>query len=166
MVSWKAPFNVLDRIMTWLATLLLGVGVAFMCLEIFIRYFFGVAHDWGDAMIQAGVVCGYLLVAGPVIRKDSHSRIETLVVSLKEKKRKVMELFLAIVTLLFLIFLFVSSIKIVQSLKKFQLVEPTTLYTPSWLIYLPLPIGVGGCIIFAVEKVADRILSLIRLPSK
>ncbi len=152
--------NLLARCFSGLSGFMLAFGVAFMCVEVFTRFILGWAHDWAMSLIVGACVASYMLAAGPDLRNDAHIRVDVLIIQLKGRQRQIAETILALVNLLVLIFMLISSIYIFQSVVKYKLEDATTLHSPMWILYLSLPVGVAGCVIFAAEKFVRHVHTL------
>jgi TRAP-type C4-dicarboxylate transport system permease small subunit len=77
--------------------------------------------------------------------------------------RRVIILKLALYSLTFVTcaFLCLSGIKFLQVLMRVHTVTSSTLETPTWVYFLPFPIGLAGCVLFSMEKVAECIHNLV-----
>jgi TRAP-type C4-dicarboxylate transport system permease small subunit len=134
----------------------------FMCYEVFIRYVFGIAHNWGDEVILAGIVGGLMLAAAVIMRTESHTRIDFLILKLHGRKRFVVELVLSALTFAFCVFLLISAINMVQTLIKLGFLMPSTLEVPQWVYWMPFLVGMAACVLFSLEKVIERVQSLLK----
>ena len=160
MVSWQSLLDVCDRGIQLVAGGLVGLCILFMCVEIFLRAAFGIAHDWGYEVIQGGTMAGVALVAACLIRRNGHTGINILLNKLHGRKLTVAEILLSVITLGLCSFLCVSVAVMVHEIKDLELVSPTTLGLQEWLYDLPFLVALGFCVLFSLERLLIKTKSL------
>ena len=158
--------NILNRIILWLATVIVALMVLALSLSALTRYVSGIGYDW---FIELPPVLTSWLVfplLGPLLVQGKHIKVDFLTSILSDKSKIILRIFVAIVALMAgLIFCKAGIDATVLYYNLGQKME-LEIDVPIWWMYLAFPTGFLILILFSTQMFLEEILNLKNLKSK
>ena len=158
--------NILNRIILWLATVIIALMVLALSLSALTRYVSGIGYDW---FIELPPVLTSWLVfplLGPLLVQGKHIKVDFLTSILSDKSKIILRIFVAIVALMAgLIFCKAGIDATVLYYNLGQKME-LEIDVPIWWMYLAFPTGFLILILFSTQMFLEEILNLKNLKSK
>ncbi len=158
--------NILNRIILWLATIIVALMVLALSLSALTRYVSGIGYDW---FIELPPVLTSWLVfplLGPLLVQGKHIKVDFLTSILSDKSKIILRMFVAIVALMAgLIFCKAGIDATVLYYNLGQKME-LEIDVPIWWMYLAFPTGFLILILFSTQMFLEEILNLKNLKSK
>ena len=158
--------NILNRIILWLATVIIALMVLALSLSALTRYVSGIGYDW---FIELPPVLTSWLVfplLGPLLVQGKHIKVDFLTSILSNKSKIILRIFVAIIALMAgLIFCKAGVDATVLYYNLGQKME-LEIDVPIWWMYLAFPTGFLILILFSTQMFLEEILNLKNLKSK
>ena len=158
--------NILNRLILWLATIIVALMVLALSLSALTRYVSGIGYDW---FIELPPVLTSWLVfplLGPLLVQGKHIKVDFLTSILSDKSRIILRMFVAIIALMAgLIFCKAGIDATVLYYNLGQKME-LEIDVPIWWMYLAFPTGFLILILFSTQMFLEEILNLKNLKSK
>ena len=158
--------NILNRVILWLATIIVALMVLALSLSALTRYVSGIGYDW---FIELPPVLTSWLVfplLGPLLVQGKHIKVDFLTSILSDKSKIILRMFGAIVALMAgLIFCKAGIDATVLYYNLGQKME-LEIDVPIWWMYLAFPTGFLILILFSTQMFLEEILNLKNLKSK
>ena len=158
--------NILNRVILWLATIIVALMVLALSLSALTRYVSGIGYDW---FIELPPVLTSWLVfplLGPLLVQGKHIKVDFLTSILSDKSRIILRMFVAIIALMAgLIFCKAGIDATVLYYNLGQKME-LEIDVPIWWMYLAFPTGFLILILFSTQMFLEEILNLKNLMSK
>ena len=158
--------NILNRVILWLATIIVALMVLALSLSALTRYVSGIGYDW---FIELPPVLTSWLVfplLGPLLVQGKHIKVDFLTSILSDKSKIILRIFVAIVALMAgLIFCKAGIDATVLYYNLGQKME-LEIDVPIWWMYLAFPTGFLILILFSTQMFLEEILNLKNLMSK
>ena len=158
--------NILNRVILWLATIIVALMVLALSLSALTRYVSGIGYDW---FIELPPVLTSWLVfplLGPLLVQGKHIKVDFLTSILSDKSKIILRMFVAIVALMAgLIFCKAGIDATVLYYNLGQKME-LEIDVPIWWMYLAFPTGFLILILFSMQMFLEEILNLKNLKSK
>ena len=158
--------NILNRIILWLATIIVALMVLALSLSALTRYVSGIGYDW---FIELPPVLTSWLVfplLGPLLVQGKHIKVDFLTSILSEKSKIILRMFVAIIALMAgLIFCKAGIDATVLYYNLGQKME-LEIDVPIWWMYLAFPTGFLILILFSTQMFLEEVLNLKNLKSK
>ena len=158
--------NILNRIILWLATIIVALMVLALSLSALTRYVSGIGYDW---FIELPPVLTSWLVfplLGPLLVQGKHIKVDFLTSILSNKSKIILRMFVAIVALMAgLIFCKAGIDATVLYYNLGQKME-LEIDVPIWWMYLAFPTGFLILILFSTQMFLEEVLNLKNLKSK
>ena len=158
--------NILNRLILWLATIIVALMVLALSLSALTRYVSGIGYDW---FIELPPVLTSWLVfplLGPLLIQGKHIKVDFLTSILSDKSKIILRMFVAIVALMAgLIFCKAGIDATVLYYNLGQKME-LEIDVPIWWMYLAFPTGFLILILFSTQMFLEEILNLRNLKSK
>ena len=158
--------NILNKVILWLATIIVALMVLALSLSALTRYVSGIGYDW---FIELPPVLTSWLVfplLGPLLVQGKHIKVDFLTSILSEKSKIILRIFVAIVALMAgLIFCKAGIDATVLYYNLGQKME-LEIDVPIWWMYLAFPTGFLILILFSTQMFLEEILNLKNLKSK
>ena len=158
--------NILNRVILWLATIIVALMVLALSLSALTRYVSGIGYDW---FIELPPVLTSWLVfplLGPLLVQGKHIKVDFLTSILSDKSKIILRIFVAIVALMAgLIFCKAGIDATVLYYNLGQKME-LEINVPIWWMYLAFPTGFLILILFSTQMFLEEILNLKNLKSK
>ena len=158
--------NILNRVILWLATIIVALMVLALSLSALTRYISGIGYDW---FIELPPVLTSWLVfplLGPLLVQGKHIKVDFLTSILSEKSKIILRMFVAIIALMAgLIF---CKAGIDATILYYNLGQKMELEidVPIWWMYLAFPTGFLILILFSTQMFLEEILNLKNFKSK
>ena len=158
--------NILNRVILWLATIIVALMVLALSLSALTRYVSGIGYDW---FIELPPVLTSWLVfplLGPLLVQGKHIKVDFLTSILSDKGKIILRLFVAIIALMAgLIFCKAGIDATVLYYNLGQKME-LEIDVPIWWMYLAFPTGFLILILFSTQMFLEEILTLKNFKSK
>ena len=158
--------NILNRVILWLATIIVALMVLALSLSALTRYVSGIGYDW---FIELPPVLTSWLVfplLGPLLVQGKHIKVDFLTSILSDKSKIILRIFVALVALMAgLIFCKAGVDATVLYYNLGQKME-LEIDVPIWWMYLAFPTGFLILILFSTQMFLEEILNLKNLKSK
>ncbi len=158
--------NILNRVILWLATIIVALMVLALSLSALTRYVSGIGYDW---FIELPPVLTSWLVfplLGPLLVQGKHIKVDFLTSILSDKSKVILRMFVAIIALMAgLIFCKAGIDATVLYYNLGQKME-LEIDVPIWWMYLAFPTGFLILILFSTQMFLEEILNLKNLKSK
>ena len=158
--------NILNKVILWLATIIVALMVLALSLSALTRYVSGIGYDW---FIELPPVLTSWLVfplLGPLLVQGKHIKVDFLTSILSDKSKIILRMFIAIVALMAgLIFCKAGIDATVLYYNLGQKME-LEIDVPIWWMYLAFPTGFLILILFSTQMFLEEILNLKNLKSK
>ena len=158
--------NILNRVILWLATIIVALMVLALSLSALTRYVSGIGYDW---FIELPPVLTSWLVfplLGPLLVQGKHIKVDFLTSIISDKNKIILRIFVAIVALMAgLIFCKAGIDATVLYYNLGQKME-LEIDVPIWWMYLAFPTGFLILILFSTQMFLEEILNLKNLKSK
>ena len=152
--------NILNRIILWLATIIVALMVLALSLSALTRYVSGIGYDW---FIELPPVLTSWLVfplLGPLLVQGKHIKVDFLTSILSDKSKIILRMFVALVALMAgLIFCKAGIDATVLYYNLGQKME-LEIDVPIWWMYLAFPTGFLILILFSTQMFLEEILNL------
>ena len=157
--------NILNRVILWLATIIVALMVLALSLSALTRYVSGIGYDW---FIELPPVLTSWLVfplLGPLLVQGKHIKVDFLTSILSDKSKIILRMFVAIVALMAgLIFCKAGIDATVLYYNLGQKME-LEIDVPIWWMYLAFPTGFLILILFSTQMFLEEIINLKNLKS-
>ena len=158
--------NILNRVILWLATIIVALMVLALSLSALTRYVSGIGYDW---FIELPPVLTSWLVfplLGPLLVQGKHIKVDFLTSILSDKSKIILRMFVALVALMAgLIFCKAGIDATVLYYNLGQKME-LEIDVPIWWMYLAFPTGFLILILFSTQMFFEEILNLKKLKIK
>ena len=152
--------NILNRVILWLATVIIALMVLALSLSALTRYVSGIGYDW---FIELPPVLTSWLVfplLGPLLIQGKHIKVDFLTSILSDKSKIILRMFVAIIALMAgLIFCKAGIDATVLYYNLGQKME-LEIDVPIWWMYLAFPTGFLILILFSTQMFFEEILNL------
>ena len=158
--------NILNRVILWLATVIIAIMVLALSMSALTRFVSGIGYDW---FIELPPVLTSWLVfplLGPLLVQGKHIKVDFLTSILSDKSKIILRMFVALVALMAgLIFCKAGIDATVLYYNLGQKME-LEIDVPIWWMYLAFPTGFLILILFSTQMFLEEILNLKNLKSK
>ena len=158
--------NILNRVILWLATIIVALMVLALSLSALTRYVSGIGYDW---FIELPPVLTSWLVfplLGPLLVQGKHIKVDFLTSILSDKSKIILRMFVALVALMAgLIFCKAGIDATVLYYNLGQKME-LEIDVPIWWMYLAFPTGFLILILFSTQMFLEEILNLKNFKSE
>ena len=158
--------NILNKVILWLATIIVALMVLALSLSALTRYVSGIGYDW---FIELPPVLTSWLVfplLGPLLVQGKHIKVDFLTSILSDKNKIILRMFVAIIALMAgLIFCKAGIDATVLYYNLGQKME-LEIDVPIWWMYLAFPTGFLILILFSTQMFLEEILNLKNFKSK
>jgi TRAP-type C4-dicarboxylate transport system permease small subunit len=140
----RTLLRLFDRLLEAFCTLFglaLGVLIALMCADVFLRYFRLNSLPWLIEMTEHVMYAGTFLAAPWVLRRGSHVRVDILMVSLPKRATMWLEQAVDLVGLAIALVLVWYGTAAVRDAFRGDMVQYKTWNYPEWVLLLAIPLG-------------------------
>ncbi|MEC7194466.1 MAG: TRAP transporter small permease subunit [Pseudomonadota bacterium] len=158
--------NILNRVILWLATVIIALMVLALSLSALTRYVSGIGYDW---FIELPPVLTSWLVfplLGPLLIKGKHIKVDFLTSIISDKSKIFLRMFVAIVA--FMAGVIFCKAGIDATVLYYNLGQKMELEidVPIWWMYLAFPTGFLILILFSMQMFFEEILNLKKIKIK
>ena len=158
--------NILNKVILWLATIIVALMVLALSLSALTRYVSGIGYDW---FIELPPVLTSWLVfplLGPLLVQGKHIKVDFLTSILSDKSKAILRMFVAIIALIAgLIFCKAGIDATVLYYNLGQKME-LEIDVPIWWMYLAFPTGFLILILFSTQMFLEEIQNFKKLKIK
>ena len=158
--------NILNKVILWLATIIVALMVLALSLSALTRYVSGIGYDW---FIELPPVLTSWLVfplLGPLLVQGKHIKVDFLTSILSDKSKIILRMFVALVALMAgLIFCKAGIDATVLYYNLGQKME-LEIDVPIWWMYLAFPTGFLILILFSTQMFFEEYLNLKKIKIK
>ena len=158
--------NILNRVILWLATIIVALMVLALSLSALTRYVSGIGYDW---FIELPPVLTSWLVfplLGPLLVQGKHIKVDFLTSILSDKSKIILRIFVAIVALMAGIIFCKAGVDATVLYYNLGQKMELEIDVPIWWMYLAFPTGFLILILFSTQMFLVEILNLKNLKSK
>ena len=158
--------NILNKVILWLATIIVALMVLALSLSALTRYVSGIGYDW---FIELPPVLTSWLVfplLGPLLVQGKHIKVDFLTSILSDKSKIILRMFVAIVALMAGIIFCKAGIDATVLYYNLGQKMELEIDVPIWWMYLAFPTGFLILILFSTQMFLEEILNLKNLKSK
>lgn len=142
-----------------LCIVLLGVMCLLAVVEVVRRYVFKVSFMWSDEALRYMSVWLTFFGGALVFRKVSMTVFDLFIGKLKSKARKIADLAVLVVSLVFVVFIFIKSVQYSFSGPVVNEISSGT-HISMLVPYISMPCCFGAMILFGIEQAVNMIMSL------
>ena len=158
--------NILNRVILWLATVIIALMVLALSLSALTRYVSGIGYDW---FIELPPVLTSWLVfplLGPLLIKGKHIKVDFLTSIISDKSKIFLRMFVAIVA--FMAGVIFCKAGIDATVLYYNLGQKMELEidVPIWWMYLAFPTGFLILILFSTQMFFEEYLNLKKIKIK
>ena len=158
--------NILNKVILWLATIIVALMVLALSLSALTRYVSGIGYDW---FIELPPVLTSWLVfplLGPLLVQGKHIKVDFLTSILSDKGKIILRIFVAIVALMAGIIFCKAGVDATVLYYNLGQKMELEVDVPIWWMYLAFPTGFLILILFSTQMFFEEILNLKNLKSK
>ena len=158
--------NILNRVILWLATIIVALMVLALSLSALTRYVSGIGYDW---FIELPPVLTSWLVfplLGPLLVQGKHIKVDFLTSILSDKSKIILRIIVAIVALIAGIIFCKAGIDATVLYYNLGQKMELEIDVPIWWMYLAFPTGFLILILFSTQMFLEEILNLKNFKSK
>ena len=158
--------NILNRVILWLATIIVALMVLALSLSALTRYVSGIGYDW---FIELPPVLTSWLVfplLGPLLVQGKHIKVDFLTSILSDKSKIILRMFVAIVALMAGVIFCKAGIDATVLYYNLGQKMELEIDVPIWWMYLAFPTGFLILILFSTQMFLEEILNLKELKLK
>ena len=155
----KYIFSCIDKAIEIIEDILCAVPMAFIIIieiaQVFFRYVLSSGVVWSDEVITNLLIIVVMFGGAKAIRKNEHTELTGTVDAMPKIPRYFFRVLTTVITLIFLVALFVSSIQFVTTTGN---LKTTNLRIPRAYCYFPLAAGSGFMVYEFIKKIKWRII--------
>ena len=158
--------NILNKVILWLATIIVALMVLALSLSALTRYVSGIGYDW---FIELPPVLTSWLVfplLGPLLVQGKHIKVDFLTSILSDKSKIILRMFVAIVALMAGVIFCKAGIDATVLYYNLGQKMELEIDVPIWWMYLAFPTGFLILILFSTQMFLEEILNLKNRKSK
>jgi TRAP-type C4-dicarboxylate transport system permease small subunit len=153
----RHAFIRLRRAWEILCALLLFLAITINMAEIVLRVGFRLSYDLFFDLPVWITIWALLLITGLLLPEEGHISIDFIRVKFKGRLRWLLEVFLALTTLCYGVFITWNGVRFLQGLYTKKSVFPRSIPVSTWLVELCVPIGMFIFSVFAVIALIQTI---------
>lgn len=150
--------DVLGVVILCIMTLLVTVAVV-------LRYLFGIAYQWVEEVSVYGQIAIVLLMAGPLLYRGAHIRVDFVFLKLKNKALWAVSLVNSLLILFVVNYTLVKSIEWVRRLHTRGMLTNSGTFS-QWMPSLLVPIGFTVAAVFAVVLLVKTLMGFKDISKK
>ena len=131
-----------------LGVVILCVMTVLITVAVVLRYLFGITYQWVEEVSLYGQIAIVLLMAGPLLYKEAHIRVDIVYVKLKNRARWAVNVINSLLILFMMSYIFVKSMEWVRRLQSRGLLTNSGTFK-QWVPSSLVPIGFSVATVFA-----------------
>ena len=155
--AYSKLLDVIEKIEKAFLAAAMAVMIVDMIYQVIMRYIFNSANAWSEELARYLFIFEVMIAAAIAVRKNSHLQIDVLINCFKPRTKTIFTIVSTLVGIVFLAFLLVYSIGLVQTGNSNISVG---LNIPRSIPYVSVPIGVVLMLLTSVEVVLKNIQEL------
>lgn len=155
--AYSKLLDVIEKIEKAFLAAAMAVMIVDMIYQVIMRYIFNSANAWSEELARYLFIFEVMIAAAIAVRKNSHLQIDVLINCFKPRTKTIFTIVSTLVGIVFLAFLLVYSIGLVQTGNSNISVG---LNIPMSIPYVSVPIGVVLMLLTSVEVVLKNIQEL------
>jgi len=152
MIAFIKLIHLLSKICGIISTVLIASAVLVTTQMVVVRYIFKMNTVWQTEYVIFSLAAATFIGSPYVLLKKGHVNVDLIPYYLSEKGKNILAIFAAILALIFLFFLFYSSMQLFSHSWVKNVKTPTIWALPLWKVYIFLPVGIG---ILILQYLAD-----------
>jgi TRAP-type C4-dicarboxylate transport system permease small subunit len=152
MFAFIKLIHLLSKICGIISTVLIASAVLVTTQMVVVRYIFKMNTVWQTEYVIFSLAAATFIGSPYVLLKKGHVNVDLIPYYLSEKGKNILAIFAAILALIFLFFLFYSSMQLFSHSWVKNVKTPTIWALPLWKVYIFLPVGIG---ILILQYLAD-----------
>jgi len=152
MFAFIKLIHLLSKICGIISTVLIASAVLVTTQMVVVRYIFKMNTVWQTEYVIFSLAAATFVGSPYVLLKKGHVNVDLIPYYLSEKGKNILAIFAAILALIFLFFLFYSSMQLFSHSWVKNVKTPTIWALPLWKVYIFLPVGIG---ILILQYLAD-----------
>jgi len=152
MFAFIKLIHLLSKICGIISTVLIASAVLVTTQMVVVRYIFKMNTVWQTEYVIFSLAAATFIGSPYVLLKKGHVNVDLIPYYLNEKGKNILAIFAAILALIFLFFLFYSSMQLFSHSWVKNVKTPTIWALPLWKVYIFLPVGIG---ILILQYLAD-----------
>ena len=142
----------LSKVCGIISTILIASAVLVTTQMVLVRYLFKMNTVWQTEYVIFSLAAATFIGAPYVLLKKGHVNVDVIPYYLGKTGKNVLAITAAILSLIFLILLFYSSLQLFSHSWVKNVKTPTIWALPMWKVYIFLPLGMG---ILILQYLAD-----------
>ncbi len=155
--------KVVARVIVVLAAAIVGLDVLSIFAEAVGRYIIGESRAFMEEFPRLLVPFIVFPMMGVLLQLKKHITVDVLPERLKGKARSLLLIIVYAVVLAVGVQFLIAGVAAVDYYKKIGFETLTEFVFPTWVTYLPFPIGFGLLILFTVELLWRELVALLKL---
>lgn len=164
---WKWIYSHLDEhIETYLATVALVVFASLVIFQVVMRYIFNSPPSWSEEIARYALVWFVYLSGSYAIKYQRHVKFNVIVDLIGRKLpfvQRLIQLFIFLLWLAFLIYMFTLAIEMVRRQLITGQLSPGS-QIPMYLVYVGLPLGLSLMSFRVLQHTVHSFIDIIRHP--
>jgi TRAP-type C4-dicarboxylate transport system permease small subunit len=144
--------HLLSKICGVIATVLIASAVMVTTQMVLVRYFFKMNTVWQTEYVIFSLAAATFTGAPYVLLKKGHVNVDVIPYYLGQRGKNILAITAAILSLIFLVLLFYSSVQLFNHSWVKNIKTPTIWAFSMWKVYIFLPFGIG---ILILQYLAD-----------
>lgn len=152
----KKVFDLIEKILSVIISVIMAAITLAITYQVILRYVFHHSNVWAEEFARYGFVWVVMLGSAIASRKLQHLQIDVFIKMFSATLRKVVQLISYIIMEIFLAFLFLYGIEIIQQ-SGGQL--STGLQIPMPFMYSSVPVGAGLMFLFTLEVLMNQYIA-------
>ena len=115
MKAFTKFMDVVEKVIRVLLFVCVAVMVICMVYQVILRYIFSASNSWSEELCRYLFIYSVMLGAAIAVRRNSHLQIDVLTSRFGEKLKKIVTIVATVAGIVFLGYLFVYSVNLVQT---------------------------------------------------
>ena len=146
-----------DKFEWYLIGILLGAATLLCFQEVVGRAVFNSPTQWAEELIRYVIIFAVFIGVSSVTKKDEHIRMSAIINLFPEKKRRILDIIIASLCLVFSVTILISGIFLVGDAWSSETLSEFGLNMPIYIPYLALPVGGGLMSLRLIGRIIDII---------
>ena len=148
----KKILNISEDIIPYIGVILFSVSLCWMVVEALSRQIFSYSFSLSQEVVIFCMVWSVFISLSDAGKKGYHISVDLLILKLPVKVRRIVNIFTALLSIFYCVFVLVSSVKFISHLYSMGIVSESSLQLPMWVVLLCVPIGMILLILFYLER--------------
>ena len=139
----------LNKLEEWFVGLAMIAATLILFINIILRYFFNENQSWADEFVRYSIIWIVFIGAAICFRQGIHFGVDLLIKSLPEKYRPHLQIYINIVSIIFVILLIYFGFKLVIFSIQTGQTTPSLQISTYW-VYLSIPVGATLSLLYLI----------------